>query len=149
MARFNCSLYEVNQAQKMRSQSEELLLPTKTNHIHRKLNMDKVEYFLEFIFNKGLLQDVAYGTCNIKFDSGLKLKVVNTVLTTKYTHAVTLYLKSCTDDESLSTSTLFRILKAVKPSQRKSLGKYLYTFIVFSTVTNFAIPLVDILHVKI
>ena len=84
----------MNQAWKMRSQSEGLLLSTKTRHIHRKLNMDKVEHFLEFIFNSGLLQDVAYGTHNIKFDSGLKLKAANTVLSTKYTHAVTLYLKS-------------------------------------------------------
>ena len=147
MARYNCSLYEINQARKMRNQSEGLLLPTKTRHIHRKLNMDKVEHFLEFIFNSGLLQDMAYGIHNIKFDSGLKLKVANTVLTTKYTHAVTLHLKSCTDYKPLSTSTLFRILRAVKASQRKSLGKYLYAFI----VTNFAIPLalVDILHVKI
>ena len=45
MARFNCSLYEINQARKMRSQSEGLLLPTKTKHICRKLNMDKVEDF--------------------------------------------------------------------------------------------------------
>ena len=117
MARFNCSLYEINQACKMISQSEGLLLPTKTRHIHGKLNMNKVEHFLEFIFNSGLLQDVAYGTHYIKFDSGLKLKVANTVSTTKYTHAVILYLKSCTDYEQLSTSTLFRILRAVKPPQ--------------------------------
>ena len=54
----------------MRSQLEGQLLSTKTKHIHRKLHMDKVEHFLEFVFNSGLLQDVAYGTCNIKFDSG-------------------------------------------------------------------------------
>ena len=90
MAKFNCSLYEINQARKMRSQSEGLLLTTTTKHIRRKLNMDKLEHFLEFIFNSGLLQDVAYGTRNIKFDSGLKLKVANTALTTEYTHAVTL-----------------------------------------------------------
>ena len=70
MTRFHCSLYEINQTRKMRSQLEEQLLSTKTKHIRRKLNMDKVEPFLEFVFNSGLLQDVAYGTCNIKFDSG-------------------------------------------------------------------------------
>ena len=134
MTRFKCSLYEINQAQKKRSQSEGVLLPSKTRHICRKLNMDKVEHFY-----------VAYGTHNIKFDSGLKLKVANAKLTTKYPDAVTLYLKSCTDYEPLSTSTLFHILRAVKPSQGKSLGKYLYTFI----VTNFAIPLVDISNVNI
>ena len=55
--------------------------------------MDKVEHFFEFEFNSGLVQDVAYGTRNIKFDSGLKLKIANTLLTTKYTHAATLYLE--------------------------------------------------------
>ena len=43
----------------MRSQLEGLLLPAKTKHMGRKLNMDKVERFLEFVFNSGLLQDVA------------------------------------------------------------------------------------------
>ena len=129
----------------MIGQPEEPLIPTKTRHIHGKLNLDKVEHLLEFIFNSRLLQDVAYGTHNIKFDTVLKKKVANTVSTTKYTHAVIFYLKSCTDYKQLSTSTLFRILRAVKPSQWKSLGKSLYTFI----VTNFAIPLVDILHVSI
>ena len=101
----------------MRSQLEGLLLPTKTKHIHR-IAYPIVGYFK------------MWHTCNIKFDSGLKLKVDNTVLTTKYTHAVTLCLKSCTDYEPLSTSTLFHILRAVKPLQRKPLGKYLYTFVV-------------------
>ena len=70
MVRFNCSLYEINHARKMRSHLEVLLLPTKSKHIHRKLNADKVEHFLEFVFNSGLLQDVTYGTRSIKFDSG-------------------------------------------------------------------------------
>ena len=101
----------------MIGQPEEPLLPTKTRHIHGILNLDKVEHLLEFIFNSRLLQDVAYGTHNIKFDTVLKKKVANTVSTTKYTHAVIFYLKSCTDYKQLSTSTLFRILRAVKPSQ--------------------------------
>ena len=101
----------------MRSQLEVLLLPTKSEYICRKLNADKVEHSLEFVFSSGLLQDVTYGTRSIKFDSGLKVKVANPVLTTKYTHAVILYLKTLTDYETLSTSTLFHILRAVKPSQ--------------------------------
>ena len=146
---FNCSLYEINQGEKMRIQSEGLLLPAKTKHIRRKLNKDKVEHFLEFVFNSGLLEDVAYGTHNIKFDSDLKLKVANTVLTTKYTHGITFYLKKCANYEPLSTSNLFPILRAVKPSQRKPFGMYLYTFIVFSKGTNFALPLVDSLDINI
>ena len=71
----------------------------------RKLNMDEVEHFLEFVFNSGLLQDVTYDIRNIRFDSGLKLKVANTVLTTKYTYDIALYLKSCTDYEPLPAST--------------------------------------------
>ena len=43
---FNCSLYEINQGEKMRIQSEGLLLPAKTKHIRTKLNKDKVEHFL-------------------------------------------------------------------------------------------------------
>ena len=50
--------------------------------------MDKAEHFLEFVLKSGSRCDMTYGACNIKFDSGLKLKVASTVLTTKYTHAV-------------------------------------------------------------
>ena len=126
----------------MRTQSDGLLLSTKT-----WVNMDKVEHFLGFVFKSGLLQNVAYGTPNIKFYSGLKLNVANALLTTKSIHDVTLYLKGCTNYEPLATNTFFCILRTVKPSQPKSLGVLIC--VGFSTVTNFAKPLVDILRVKV
>ena len=65
----------------MRIQSEGLLLSTKI-----WMNMDKVEHSLGFVFESGLLQNVAYGTRYTKFDSGFNLKVANVLLTTKSIH---------------------------------------------------------------
>ena len=50
------------------------------------MNMDKVEHSLGFVFESGLLQNVAYGTRYTKFDSGFNLKVANALLTTKSIH---------------------------------------------------------------
>ena len=43
---------------------------------------------------------------------------------TKYSHTISLYLKACknSDYNSLSKSSLWRILASIKPSKRKSLG---------------------------
>ena len=43
----------------------------------------------------GLLHYVAYGVTKIKYDSGEEQKVAHAVLTTKYSHAISFYLQSC------------------------------------------------------
>ncbi|XP_057316234.1 uncharacterized protein LOC130657272 [Hydractinia symbiolongicarpus] len=121
MKLFDCTKYQVDTARRWKSSSASLLLPMHQVHKRLKLDNNKCEHFLEFIFNSGLLQDVAYGVSHIKFDSGIVQKVANAVLTTKYSHAVTLYLMHCKTIgyHSLSESSLWRILKAVKPSKKK------------------------------
>ena len=76
------------------------------------------------MFSSGLLQDVAYGVSKIKYDSGDTQTVPHTVLTTKYSHTIQLYLDLCKEVNYIpvSESTLWRILKALKPSQRRSLA---------------------------
>ena len=44
---------------------------------------EKIGHFLELLFSRGLLQNVAYGVNKIKFDSGEQLKVANAILTMK------------------------------------------------------------------
>lgn len=61
---------------------------------------------------------------NIQFDDGSEQLIPNAILTTKYSHTVSLYQKVCkeTNFNPLSPSTLWRILKTLKPSKRKSLA---------------------------
>ena len=70
------------------------------------------------------MQDVAYGVNKIKFDSGGEQKVPNSILTMKYSHTITYYHQFCSDTsfEPFSASTLWRILRGINPSQRKSLA---------------------------
>ena len=52
---------------------------------------EKIEHFLEFLFSRSLLQDVAYGVNKIKFDLGEQQKVPNAILTMKYCHTIAFY----------------------------------------------------------
>ena len=52
--------HQVDKARKY-SSKESFYLPSKVKHKRKKLDIFKCEHFLNFIFNSGLLQDVAYG----------------------------------------------------------------------------------------
>ena len=67
------------------------------------------------------MQDVAYGVTNINYDSGDTQSVPHAILQCKYSHAIDYYLTSCEDRnvEPLSETTCWRILRAIKPSQKR------------------------------
>ena len=67
----------------------------RTCFTNKRLNVSKCEHFLDFVFMSGLLQDVAYGVTNIKYDNVEKQKVAHAVLPTKYSYAISFYLQSC------------------------------------------------------
>ena len=121
---FGCSKYAVDQARKAQAPTKGVTLPSNQKLKRNRLNMDKAEDFLAFLFSSGILQDVAYGVTNIDFDDGTKQSVPHAVLTTKYSHAISFYKEICEESNfvPLSDSSLWRILKALKPSQRKSLA---------------------------
>ena len=122
---FGCTKYAVDKARRLKKTSKGLAFPETKQKIRRnRLNISKCEHFLEFLFSSGIVQDVAYGVANVRFDSGSVQKIPNAILTTKYSHAIAFYLEICRkcEYESLSESTLWRILRTLKPSQRKSLA---------------------------
>ena len=67
-----------------------------------------------------MLQDVAYGLSQIKYDSGEEQKVAHAILTTKFSNTIAFYIKSCkTVDFSTSfESRLCKILHAIKGKAR-------------------------------
>ena len=121
---FNCTKYAVDKARKLRNPSEGLVFPTKVKIRRNRLNLSKCEHFLDFLFSSGMVQDVAYGISKIRFDSGSVATIPNAILTAKYSHVIAFYLDICKkcEYEPLSESTLWRILRSLKPSQRKSLA---------------------------
>ena len=88
------------------------------------MNIQKCEHFLDFLFSNKLLQGVAYGVTNIKFDNADCRKNAHAMLVTKYSYTISFYLEACknSDYNSLSKNSLWRILASIKPSKRKSLG---------------------------
>ena len=82
-----------------------------------------MEHFIEFVFSSGLIQDVAYGVTKLKFDSGDEQTIPHAVLTAKYSHVIAFYLQFCKDMgyDALSESSFWRIVRALKPSQRRNL----------------------------
>ena len=108
MALFGCSRYKIDQACRWKDENQGSLVPEKVCFTRNRLNIEKCEHFLDFIFSSGLLQDVAYGIHKIRFDSGTKETIPKAIPTTRYSHAIGFYKKNClkTDYEPLSDSTL-------------------------------------------
>ena len=121
---FGCSKNKVDQARSLRAKQLGVFRPEERRFTRNRLNTNMCEHFIEFIFSSGLLQDVAYGTTTITFDSGDTQSVPQAVLQCKYSHLIEYYKKFCAENNvnHLSESSLWKILKAIKPSRRKSLA---------------------------
>ena len=83
--------------------------------IHRcRLDPVKVDHFLDFISSPSFLQDVAYGTKNLKLSDGETIEIPNVVRTVVASRLVHLYQSYCAESgfsEPIGRSTLFNILK--------------------------------------
>lgn len=99
------------------------MLVEKTTFHRVRIDVQKLNHFLSFVDQPYFYQDVAYGTRNIKLESGDKLIMPNVVRTVGRSTMIELYFKQCKEEEfpPLSSSTLYRILKVREASQRKSL----------------------------
>ena len=98
----------------------------KKTKFHRvKLNMAKVDHFIDFANRPYFHQDVAFGTRNLKLENGETIEMPNVVRTVTRSTMVTQYLEFCREDgfDPLSRATLFRILEIRVASQRNSLFK--------------------------
>ena len=123
--KLGCSKYQVETARSLGVLQDGIHKQINTPTTRLRLDRGKVEHFMDFLFSSGLLQDVSYGIKTIRFDSDEKCKVANAVLATKRSHAIAQYLQLCFDHNysALHRSTLWKILRAIKPSQRKSLSE--------------------------
>ena len=78
-----------------------------------RLDVVKVDHFLDFLSSPSVLQDVAYGTRTLKLESGESLEIPNMVRTVISSHLVRMYLnfRAESNFEPLGCSTLFNIIK--------------------------------------
>ena len=104
---FCCSKYKIDKAKMLANKSKGLTLPRKGSFMNNKLNTTKVEHFLDFFFDSGLLQDVAYVINKLKYDSGNIQILPKAILTCKYSQLIDFYQHFCkeSDYQPLSEST--------------------------------------------
>ena len=99
-------------------------LPVEKVTRHRvRVDMNKLDHFLNFINRPYFYQDVAFGTRKLELEGGETLLMPNVVRAVTRSTMISQYLSLCEEEEvdSLSRSTLFRVLEVRKASQRKSL----------------------------
>ena len=91
---------------------------------HRiRLNQHQLDHFLEFTMRPYYYQDVAYGTRTLTLESGEELTMPNVVRTVARCTIIKQYLDHYqqTGFQSISRSTMWRLLEVQEASQRKSL----------------------------
>ena len=99
-------------------------MPEEKIHHRVRIDMTKVDHFVEFINRPYFYQDVSYGTKFLKLDSGETIEMRNVVRTVTKSTMISRYIQFCQEEkfEPLSRTTLFKILDVVRQaSQSKSL----------------------------
>lgn len=88
-----------------------------------RIDAAKVDHFLAFIAHPDLLQDVAFGTKNLKFNSGGNIIIPAVIRTLIPSPVIKHYAAYCKQQlfEAASDRSLFRILYVCFASKQKSL----------------------------
>ena len=89
-----------------------------------RLDPVKMDHFLDFILIPSFLQDVAYGTKNLKLSDGHTIEIPNVVRIVVASRLIRLYQEHCRESEfePIGRSTLFNILKVRRNSHVLSLS---------------------------
>ena len=88
-----------------------------------RLDPVKTSHFVNFIARPNFLQDVAYGTKELKLDSGEKITIPNVIRTMVSSRLIRQYISFCqeTGFEPASERTLYRIIDICSASKQKSM----------------------------
>lgn len=121
---FQCSHYEIATARRILKTYGPCAEEPQNERVYSRLSFEKAQHFIDFLFSTGLLQEVAYGTVKLKFDSGDTITVSNTILNGIYEHSIKEYLIYCKEIkyDSLGATTLRKMLHKMKPRIRKKLA---------------------------
>jgi hypothetical protein len=121
---FNCTRYMVNKSRYIRRQNDEFNIMNENVIRRERLEKDRLDFFFDFLFSSGLIQDVAHGTTFIRFDRGDEILIPHIVRTMMKNHVFQLYQRHCMQTsyvQPLSRSTVFRLLGACKMREKKTM----------------------------
>ena len=115
--------WQIKQARKHAKEKGPGIPQEKTVQHRIRLPMAKVDHFVDFVNRPCFYQDVAYGTREIKLETGEKLAMPNVVRNVTRTTTINQYLQYYEEEAFLpiSTRTLYKILEIREASQRRSL----------------------------
>ena len=88
-----------------------------------RLNPVKTNHFVNFIASANFIQDVAYGTRELKLDSGEKITIANVIRMMVPSRIIKQYISYCQETEfkPASERTLYRIIDLCTASKQKLL----------------------------
>ena len=117
------SKYKIDLARKHASEVGGGKPPPEVTIRRSRLDPVKVDHFIDFISTSLYLQDVAFGTRNLKMDDGRKITIPNAIRTVIPSRIIRQYQNYCSSNnfEPASESTLYRVLRVCSASQQKSL----------------------------
>lgn len=121
---FGCSMYEIKTARTTLKLYGACGEEPKKERIYSRLSFHKARHFIDFLMTTGMLQEVAFGTTKLKFESGNKITISGTILNGIKENAVKQYIVHCAEInyERLGRSTLLNILDKMNPHIRKKLA---------------------------
>lgn len=113
--------YQVKRARRHAKLHGPGTVPEKEKKHRVRLDMAKLDHFLEFANRPYFYQDVAYGSRILKLDSGERIPMPNVIRTVTRSTMVKQYQSFCEEENftPLSRSTLFKILDVREASQRR------------------------------
>jgi hypothetical protein len=119
----NLSTWQIKQARFHARSCGAGTFPVKEKQRRVRLDMAKVDHFVEFVNWPYFYQDVSYGSKILNLESGEKIQMPNVVRTVTRATMINQYVEYCKEQEyePLSRSTMFKILEVREASQRKSL----------------------------
>ncbi|PFX14753.1 hypothetical protein AWC38_SpisGene21066 [Stylophora pistillata] len=117
------STWEIKQARSHANLHGPGTIPETTTKHRVRLDMGKLDHFIDFVNRPYFYQDVSYGSKILVLDNGDKIEMPNVVRTVTRSTMIEQYLEYCKEQchEPLSRSTMFKILEIREASQRKSL----------------------------
>ena len=117
--------HQVTQAKKHKEQfARGTSVPVSSGLPRERVDSSNVDHFLDFITSGHVIQDLPFGTKNIKMESGETTEIPKVIRLMILSRAVEQYITFCKEQEfePLSKRTLLRILSTSCPaSERKSL----------------------------
>lgn len=121
---FGCSIYEIKTARSVMKEYGACGEKPITERKYSRLSLDKGRHFIDFLLSSGLLQEVAYGSSKVKFESGDEVSISTTILNGIREQAVKEYIIYCNEInyESLGRTTLLQLLVNMKHHIRTKLA---------------------------